>query len=127
MRLPQVSAPERRCYRCVPVILVKMQLVLRAGFQRHETVRERRIAAFAPAGIIQIRELILDGKAGPGVHFVPPAAGRHRRRVGRAGELAAIGHNPISGLGVSRSDRRQIVRHQRPRSDCIGGIDRRGR
>ena len=35
-----------------PVILVEMQLVLRAGFQCHETVRERWIAAFAPAGVI---------------------------------------------------------------------------
>src|SRR6266700_5454157 len=32
-------------------LLVEMQLVLRAGFQRHENVRERRIAAFAPAGL----------------------------------------------------------------------------
>jgi uncharacterized glyoxalase superfamily protein PhnB len=32
--------------------LVEMQLVLRAGFSSYETVREGRLIAFAPAGLV---------------------------------------------------------------------------
>ena len=47
------SCPCHSVHGMDPVtLLVEMQLVLRAGLQRYETVRERRLAAFAPGGFI---------------------------------------------------------------------------
>src|SRR5260370_33745387 len=94
-------------------LLVEMQLVLRAGFQRHETVRERRLAAFAPAGLIQGRELILDGEAGPRGPFFPPGPGPPPRRPGPARRgLSAHGHKPLAAPPGARAG----PRPNRPRA-----------
>src|SRR5260370_5056971 len=87
-----------------------MQLVLRAGFSSHEAVREGRLVAFASAGLVQGRELVLNDETSPGIHFVPPAPRRDRRLVGRARRyFVAIGDNSICGFGILRADGNQIV------------------
>src|SRR5580692_98332 len=90
--------------------LVQMQLVLRASFPSHKTVRKRRLVAFAPTGVVERRKLVLNDETIPGIYFVLPAAHCDRGRVGRArGYLAAIGRNSNSGGGILAADRSQLV------------------
>lgn len=89
---------------------VEMQLVLRAGFPGHETIREGRLGAFAPAGFIEVRKLVLHDETSPGVHFVPPTPRRDRGGVGRARRhFAAIRRDPICRFGIFRADANQVV------------------
>ena len=93
--------------------LVKMQLIFLAGFSSHETIREGRFIALATAALVQGRELVLNGEASSGVHFVSPAP---RRAPIRARSMMSTARTSIcrtSGMAFHAVRSRPRIRSRR--------------